>query len=173
MADVFISYADEDRERARLLAEALQGLGFGVSWDRQLTGEKDYADIVRRQLHDARAVVMVLSNASVRSRTVRDEASYARDEGRLLPVLFDRVPIPLGFGHYEAEDLTRWKGSPKAPELRRFEATLRAKLDGHDVNRSAIARKRRGLMARVRIAALLAVMALIAALALGPGYLPH
>lgn len=173
MADVFISYAEADRERVRLLADALQALGFGVSWDRQLTGEKDYADIVGRQLHDARVVVMVLSSASVRSTTVRDEAAYARGEGRLLPVLFDRVAIPLGFGHYEAEDLTRWKGSAKAPEMRRFAAALHAKLDGHDVNRSAISRRRRGLMARVRIAALLAVIALIAALAVGAGYLPH
>ena len=36
MADVFISYASEDRNRVRPLAEALQSRGFNVWWDRSL-----------------------------------------------------------------------------------------------------------------------------------------
>ena len=41
MADVFISYASEDRDRVRPLAEALLSRGFNVWWDRSLSAGQD------------------------------------------------------------------------------------------------------------------------------------
>ena len=36
MADIFVSYASEDRDRILLLVEALESQGWSVWWDREL-----------------------------------------------------------------------------------------------------------------------------------------
>ncbi len=161
MADVFISYASEDRDRVRPLAEALQKRGFNIWWDRSLAAGQDYSQIIERELRGARAVIVVWTRGSAASTFVRDEAGRARDEGRLVPVMLDRVEIPLGFGAFQAEDFTRWNGGQTAPQMQLLEEALRAKLEGRDVNSAAIARKRRALMNRIRIVSVLTVIALV------------
>lgn len=165
MADVFISYASEDRDRVRPLAEALQSRGFNVWWDRSLAAGQDYTAIIERELRAAKAVIVVWTQAAAASTFVRDEAGRARDEGRLVPVLFDRVEIPLGFGAFQAEDFTRWNGGANAPQMQILEEALKAKIEGRDVDGGAIARKRRKLMARVRLVSVLTVIALIIGIA--------
>jgi tetratricopeptide (TPR) repeat protein len=170
MADIFISYASEDRDRVRPLADALQKRGFNVWWDRSLAAGQDYAAIIERELRGARAVIVVWTNGSAVSTFVRDEAGRARDEGRLVPVMLDRVEIPLGFGAFQAEDFTRWNGGASAPQMQLLEEALRAKLEGRDVNSAAVARKRRALMNRIRIVSVLTVIALIVVIAGGSKY---
>ncbi len=171
MADVFISYASEDRARVRPLAEALQARGFNIWWDRSLAAGQDYAAIIERELRAAKAVIVVWTQASATSTFVRDEAGRARDEGRLVPVMFDRVDIPLGFGAFQAEDFTNWNGGANAPQMQILEEALRAKLEGRDVDGGAVARKRRRLMSRIRIVSVLTVIALIIGIAVGGKYL--
>ena len=167
MADVFISYASEDRNRVRPLAEALQQRGFSVWWDRSLAAGQDYASVIERELNAAKAVIVVWTESSAASTFVRDEAGRARDEGRLVPVLLDRVNIPLGFGAFQAEDFSRWNGGSEAPQMQILEEALKAKLEGRDADGVAIARKRRRLMGRVRIVSLLTVVFLIVGIAVG------
>jgi hypothetical protein len=171
MADVFISYASEDRGRVRPLAEALQQRGFKVWWDRSLAAGQDYASIIERELKIAKAVIVVWTQSSAASTFVRDEAGRARDEGRLVPVMLDRVDIPLGFGAFQAEDFTRWNGGSNAPQMQLLEEALKAKIEGRDVDGSAVARKRRRLMARIRLVSVLTVIALVIAIAAGGRYL--
>ncbi len=165
MADVFISYASEDRGRVRPRADALQARGFNVWWDRSLAAGHDYTAIIERELKNAKAVIVVWTQSSATSTFVRDEAGRARDDGRLVPVLLDRVDIPLGFGAFQAEDFSRWNGGANAPQMQLLEEALKAKIEGRDVDGGAIARKRRRLMARVRIVSVLTVIALIAGIA--------
>lgn len=171
MADVFISYASEDRNRVRPLAEALQSRGFKVWWDRSLAAGQDYTAIIERELRSAKAVIVVWTQSSAISTFVRDEAGRARDEGRLVPVMLDRVDIPLGFGAFQAEDFTRWNGGANAPQMQILEEALKAKIEGRDVDGGAVARKRRRLMARVRIVSVLTVIALVIGIAAGGRYL--
>ncbi|HYD87190.1 MAG TPA: TIR domain-containing protein [Vitreimonas sp.] len=171
MADIFISYASEDAKRVRPLAEALQERGFKVWWDRSLAAGQDYASIIERELRAAKAVIVVWTQSSALSTFVRDEAGRARDEGRLVPVLFDRVEIPLGFGAFQAEDFTRWNGGSNAPQMQILEEALKAKIEGRDADGGAIARKRRKLMARVRLVSVLTVVALIIGIAAGGRYI--
>lgn len=171
MADVFISYASEDRDRVRPLAEALIARGFDVWWDRALAAGQDYTAIIERELRVAKAVVVVWTRGSAASTFVRDEAGRARDEGRLVPVLLDQVEIPLGFGAFQAEDFTRWNGGTNAPQMHLLEEVLKAKLSGRDIDVAAIERRRRRLGARIRIVSLLTVVALVAGIAAFGKYL--
>jgi hypothetical protein len=170
MADIFISYSSEDRNRVRPLAEALQARGFDIWWDRSLAAGQDYASVIDRELKSAKAVIVVWTAGSAASTFVRDEAGRARDEGRLVPVLLDPVQIPLGFGSFQAEDFTRWNGGSNAPQMQILEEALKAKLSGRDVDGAAVARKRRKLMARVRLVSLLTVVFLIVGIAVGAKY---
>lgn len=165
MADVFISYASEDRNRVRPLAEALIERGINVWWDRSLAAGQDYTAIIEKELKDAKAVIVVWTQSSANSTFVRDEAGRARDEGRLVPVMLDQVQIPLGFGAFQAEDFTRWNGGANAPQMQLLVEVLSAKLSGREVNTSEIERRRRRLGTRIRIVSLLTVIALIAGIA--------
>jgi hypothetical protein len=171
MADVFISYASEDRARVRPLAEALQERGFTVWWDRSLAAGQDYSAIIERELKNAKAVLVVWTQSSALSTFVRDEAGRARDQGRLIPVMLDPVEIPLGFGSFQAEDFTRWNGGANAPQMQILVETLKAKIEGRDVDGAEIARRRRRLMTRVRLVSVLTVIALIVAIAVGGRFL--
>jgi tetratricopeptide (TPR) repeat protein len=165
MADIFISYASEDRARVRPLAEAQQSRGFNVWWDRSLAAGQDYTAIIEKELKAAKAVIVVWTQSSAASAFVRDEAGRARDEGRLVPVMLDTVQLPLGFGAFQAEDFTRWNGGANAPQMQLLVEVLNAKLTGREVNSSEIERRRRRLGTRIRIVSVLTVIALIAGIA--------
>lgn len=165
MADVFISYASEDRNRVRPLAEALQGRGFNIWWDRSLAAGQDYTAVIERELRGAKAVIVVWTQGSAASTFVRDEAGLARDQGRLVPVLLDQVAIPLGFGSFQAEDFTRWNGGANAPQMQLLEEALKARLEGRDIDSVAVARKRRRLMSRIRVVSALTIVALVIGIA--------
>jgi tetratricopeptide (TPR) repeat protein len=171
MADVFISYASEDRNRVRPLAEALISRGFNVWWDRSLSAGQDYTAIIERELKNAKAVIVVWTQSSAHSTFVRDEAGRARDEGRLVPVMLDRVDIPLGFGAFQAEDFTRWNGGANAPQMGLLEEVLKAKLQGREVDGGEIERRRRRLGARIRLVSVLTVIALVIGIAAGGRYI--
>jgi hypothetical protein len=171
MADVFISYASEDRARVRPLADALQSRGFNLWWDRSLAAGQDYTAIIERELKAAKAVIVVWTQSSSSSSFVRDVAGRARDEGRLVPVLLDQVQLPLGFGAFQAEDFTKWNGGANAPQMQLLEEVLKAKLQGRDVDGAEIERRRRRLGARIRLVSVLTVIALIIGIAAGGRYL--
>jgi hypothetical protein len=171
MADIFISYASEDRARVRPLAEALMTRGFNVWWDRSLAAGQDYTAIIERELRNAKAVIVVWTQSSASSTFVRDEAGRARDDGRLVPVLLDRVDIPLGFGAFQAEDFTRWNGGSNAPQVLLLEEVLNAKLQGRNIDGTAIEKRRRRLGARIRLVSVLTVIALVIGIAAGGRYI--
>jgi hypothetical protein len=65
MTDVFISYASEDRTRAKKLAEALEAKGFSVWWDRNIIAGQTYDVVIERELETATSVVVLWSKHSV------------------------------------------------------------------------------------------------------------
>ncbi|MGE0046404.1 MAG: TIR domain-containing protein [Hyphomonadaceae bacterium] len=167
MADIFLSYASEDRNRVRPLAEALQQRGFSVWWDRSLAAGDDFSAVIQRELNAAKAVIVVWTQTSAASVWVRDEAGRARDDGRLVPVMLDRVQIPLGFGAFQAEDFSKWNGSATAAQMQLLEEALRAKLEGRGVDAASVARRRQRLMSRIRIVSVLTVAAAVVGIAAG------
>jgi TIR domain-containing protein len=109
MADIFLSYAREDQQRASLLADALAAHGWSVWWDRQIPHGHDFNTYIQQQLDTARCIVVLWSNASLDSKFVRDEAAEGLN-GRLVPVLIEAVRQPLGFRQLQAANLSGWDG---------------------------------------------------------------
>jgi TIR domain-containing protein len=111
MSDIFISYARPDRERARLLAQALEQRGWSVWWDHDIPPGRKFDDVIEEALAAARCVVVLWSQASTASDWVRNEAGEAMQRQVLIPALIDAdVKIPLGFRRLQAADLSRWHG---------------------------------------------------------------
>lgn len=157
MADVFISYATEDRHRVRPLAEALQGRGFSVWWDRTQAAGQDYAKVIERELRSAKAVIVPWTEVSTMSTFVRAEAVRARADGRLVTVLLDPVQPPADFATIKSDNLTQWRGDRDAEEIQILEDVLRAKIAARENDGAALARKR-STMGRIRLVALLVVI---------------
>lgn len=99
MADIFISYAREDRERAHEIADALEERGWSVWWDREMLVGGSFADVIESELATAKAVIVLWSEHSVKSQWVRNEAREGAARSVLIPVLLDDSRPPLEFRH--------------------------------------------------------------------------
>ena len=97
MADVFISYATEDRERVKPIVETIEKASFSVWWDPRIGLGSSFDREIERELDAARCVVVVWSAHSVNSDWVRTEAHEGLDRGVLVPVSIDDVKPPLAF----------------------------------------------------------------------------
>ena len=110
MADVFISYAREDKDKARMLANALEDQGWSVWWDPQIPAGREFDDVIEEALDAAKCVVVLWSNRSIVSRWVKTEAGEGLDRDILVPVLIEDIKPPLAFRRVHAADLTVWSG---------------------------------------------------------------
>jgi hypothetical protein len=121
MSDVFISYSSADRERARLVADALHGRGWRVWWDRAIPPGRQYDEVIDEALSAARCVVVLWTQASTASSWVKNEASVAMERRVLIPAVLDPgLKIPLEFRRVQAADLSRWHGQASTPEFELF-----------------------------------------------------
>jgi hypothetical protein len=121
MADLFVSYAREDREGATALVSALSAAGWSVFYDEHLQTGSDWIKELERELKVARCLVILLSAAARDSTWVREEKLFA-DSIRLaiFPVRLDSSPLPLGFATLHAASLPNWKGDTNEPAFRGF-----------------------------------------------------
>ena len=116
MSDIFISYAKEDRGKAKDIAEALKQQGFSVWWDRSIPPGETFDTVIEDALDAANCVIVLWSKTSVSSDWVKIEASEGKQRGILIPVLIERdVRIPLVFRRIQAADLRDWEGKLPHP----------------------------------------------------------
>lgn len=120
MADVFLSYAREDRERAEQIARGLEGAGLDVFWDNEIPPGQTWADYIETKLTQCKALIVLWSEHSTKSQWVREEARMGRDKGVLIPVMIDSSQPPFGFGEVQAANLSGWNGEADHPNWRRF-----------------------------------------------------
>jgi adenylate cyclase len=114
VARIFLSYAREDVESAKKLAEAVGRAGHEVWWDRHIQGGSRFTTEIDRALKDSEVVVVLWTDASIESAWVQDEAAEGRDTGRLVPVSLNGCRAPLGFRQFHTVAL-EWdeNGDPK------------------------------------------------------------
>ena len=106
MTDIFISYANEDRDTAAQLAARLESVGWRVWWDRRIPAGRTWRAILESALSEMRCMVVLWSKHSVESPWVAEEAEEARRLGKtLVPVLIERVEPPIGFRAIQALSL--------------------------------------------------------------------
>jgi hypothetical protein len=94
MADVFLSYANADRDRARTIVEAMGQRRWRVFWDRTIPAGHKWPDVLNKELRRAKCVVVLLTRESIASSWVQFEASVALHRGALVPLLADATLDP-------------------------------------------------------------------------------
>jgi hypothetical protein len=131
MSDIFISYASEDRERAKVLAQTLEGEGWSVWWDRLIPFGRPFDDVIQENINAAKCVLVLWTANSVASKWVRSEASEAEERNVLIPVLLDRdVDIPLAFKLLQAANLTDWEPGSRHAEYTKLVDQIKALVAG-------------------------------------------
>lgn len=126
MADIFLSYDDKDRPRARALVAALEEGGLTIFWDRSIPAGKTWWQAIGRALKSSRAVVVLWSRTAVQSTWVYEEADDGRKRGILVPVFIDPVLPPIGLRSVQAVDLSGWDGSKSDPAFQKLLADVAA-----------------------------------------------
>ncbi len=162
MSDIFISYASADRQQAETLAQGLKAQGWTVWWDRTIPAGRTFDEVIEEALDAAKGVIVLWSEKSVKSSWVRTEAQEGADRNILIPVLIEKVRIPLAFRRIQAANLIGWDGSytessfqellgdiaallgppPKAEEKRQ-QAEAEAKRKAEEKQQQAVAEAKR------------------------------
>ncbi|NIJ36839.1 hypothetical protein FHR22_001488 [Sphingopyxis panaciterrae] len=110
MVDVFISYSRENKARVADIAAAVAAAGYDVWWDAELPPHRSYGDVITEKIGNAKAAIVVWSQASAQSEWVRAEADVARNQKKLVQTAIDDVMPPLPFNQIQFADLRDWRG---------------------------------------------------------------
>jgi hypothetical protein len=86
---VYISYSRPDAFVARVLADYLMSQGIRVWYDMELVAGESFARVLRDQLNQASAIIVLWSQRSVQSEWVREEASFAVERDIYFPIMLD------------------------------------------------------------------------------------
>ncbi len=124
MTDIFISYASADRDRARLLADALTQRGYSVWWDRTIPPGRVFDEVIQEAIQGARCMVVLWSAESVRSNWVKTEAAEGAARGMLVPALIGDVAPPIEFKRIQSANLAQWTGDEAHGEYRNLLASV-------------------------------------------------
>jgi TIR domain/PBS lyase HEAT-like repeat len=121
MSDIFLSYSHEDRERVRPVVAQLETQRWSIWWDRRVRPGQRWEELLRDELKNCRAVVVLWTKNSVRSMWVQLEASAGLEIDGLVPIQLDpfaTAPIPSKFEHIQAlrEIISRPATSPTLAE---------------------------------------------------------
>lgn len=124
VADVFISYKKEDRDRAEGVVAGLRADGFSVFWDEGLTPKEAWDAMLEQEIGVAGSVLVLWSPRSINSEWVRTEAHYGQDRGKLVPVMIESCTLPLAFMLKQTVDLSRWSGDRGDRQWRKLQSWI-------------------------------------------------
>ncbi len=145
VADVFLSYKREDRERARAIAEAITGHGYSVFYDAAIDVGESWNRRIAQEIADARCVAVLWSAASTnvdKGEWVHNEARNGKERRILAPALINACAIPLEFSSVQAANLSDWRGDLGDPEWQHFVKRIANCLSQPPVNLPPAGKKR-------------------------------
>jgi TIR domain len=143
MSDIFISYKREEQTTARKLADALEEEGWSVWWDPKLRAGERFNDVIEKALKESKCVVVMWSKRSVQSVYVKDEATYALNRNKLVPVMIEEVDLPFRFEGLQTPNLLEWKASKDSSEFQRLVRDISTILGPSGGTTTAVAEKTR------------------------------
>jgi len=126
--DIFISYANKDRQVAERLDAKLREDGWNVFWDRQIDAGAEWNEEIQRALQEARCVLVLWSAASRKSFWVRGEAADAFEREVYVPVLIDETEPPRLFRHVQTLSIANWVERNDSEELNRLRSSIKSRI---------------------------------------------
>jgi tetratricopeptide (TPR) repeat protein len=111
-----------------------------VWWDRSLIAGSTYDTEIDKALTEAKAVIVIWSQAAVVSEWVRSEADEARGENKLVPVKIEDCRVPLSMRRLQTADLSTWKGE-RTHEWERVLEAVKARVEGRVARPSRFVRR--------------------------------
>lgn len=128
MSEIFVSYNREDLKIAQTIVDGLIAEGFDVWMDMNLQAGENYDEITEDRLHKARAVVVLWSSRSVKSRWVRAEATIGARKNTLVPLMIEACDRPVMFELIQTTDLCGWAGDRNDPAWLNFIEVIKKRL---------------------------------------------
>jgi len=129
VADIFLSYSRADRPKAQQIAKALEQEGFTVWWDKILRAGQTYDEVTEGMLRDARVVIVLWSEVSVKSKWVRAEATLGERTSTVIPAMIQDAERPIMFELTQSADLIGWDGDHEDSRWKGFVADIRLALE--------------------------------------------
>ncbi|TXI28776.1 MAG: TIR domain-containing protein [Nitrosomonas oligotropha] len=130
MSDIFIAYSRNDATVAERLIQHLRQEGWEVFIDKQTHVGRRWHKEIERELHAARAVVVLWSATSRDSDFVLEEAEYGKRKDILFPAFIERMECPYGFGRIQTANLVDWDQRMEHAGLVQLLESLRVHLNG-------------------------------------------
>ena len=96
-----------------------------VWWDQTLRTGEAFDEVTEEALEAARAVVVLWSKTSVKSRWVRAEATTADRNRTSMPVMIEDCRRPIMFELRQTADLSHWDGGQERSRVARFPCRLK------------------------------------------------
>jgi formylglycine-generating enzyme required for sulfatase activity len=134
MSDIFICYSRKDIAIATQLVQRFQQEGWNVFIDKQTYVGRRWHKEIERELHAARAVVVLWSASSRDSDYVLEEAEYGKRKNILFPAFIEHVEFPYGFSRIQTVDLSNWNGNPEHSDWLALLQSLRLHLTVQEQN---------------------------------------
>jgi hypothetical protein len=134
MADIFVSYSNVNRDRAKAIAAALEKCRWSVWWDTKIPIGSAFDKVIETEIKAARSLVVLWSRASVDSEYVKNEARLGIKRKILVPAMIESVELPLAFSGLQTADLSKWDAGEPSEEFEKVLARLRGLLDAGDAS---------------------------------------
>lgn len=138
MSDIFIAYSRSDSAIAERLVQQLRQQGWAIFIDKQTHVGRRWHKEIERELHAAKAVVVLWSATSRDSDFVLEEAEYGKRKDILFPAFIERVEFPYGFGRIHTADLIGWDHQMEHAGFAQLLESLRVHLHGSTIESSPI-----------------------------------
>lgn len=113
--DVFISYKQEEREAAQIIASAFHDLKLSVWFDTKLRAGGSFDEEIAGALNAAAAVLVCWTPAAIQSEWVRGEATQGLQSNRLAACYLQPTALIPPFNLVHAENLSAWAGQQDDP----------------------------------------------------------